>query len=378
AWDEHGRRAFHFRTDAPIPNQFVIASARYAVARATHGDVAIEVYHHPEHTQNVARIAGAASESLRTFEESFGPYPHPHLRFAEVPAQLRNYSAFALPGVIFLGENRGFLVDARDPRRLDLVHRRVAHEVAHQWWGYTLIPLNVPGATAITESLAKYAELIAIEKTYGRERVRQSLTYELDRYLAERTSERGSEPPLARAGGQPYLYYRKGALVMYALKDLLGERAVNAALRDLLREHGGPRGRPTTAHLVQHLRANSAPDHHPLIDQWLNDVVLYDLKLASATSRKRADGRYDVTIRVAAAKHRESGADRTPLPLAEEIELGLFSADDTPLHVAKHRIRGGVQEITLVAGRAPAFAAVDPYVTRIDVNRFDNLRGIDR
>jgi aminopeptidase N len=289
-----------------------------------------------------------------------------------VPAQLRNYSGFALPGVIFLGENRGFLVDARDPRRLDLVHRRVAHEVAHQWWGYTLIPLNVPGATVITESLAKYAELIAIERTYGREHVRQSLTWELDRYLAERTGESGSEPPLARAGGQPYLYYRKGALVMYALKDLLGERAVSTALRNLLREHAGPHGRPTTAHLAQHLRANSPPEHHALIDEWLNDVVLYDLKLESATSRKRADGKYDVTIRVIAAKHRERDGKREPLPFAETLELGLFAADDTPLHVVKHPIRGGAQEITIIADQPPAFASVDPYVTRIDVNRFDN------
>lgn len=374
AWDASGRRAFHFRTDAPIPNQFIIASARYAVARATQGGVAIEVYHHPAHTQNVDRIVRAASESVRSFSSSFGPYPHPHLRLAEVPAQLQNFSGFALPGVIFLGENRGFLVDARDPRKLDLVHRRVAHEVAHQWWGYTLIPLNVPGATVITESLTKYAELMAIEKAYGREHVRQSLTYELDRYLADRTSETGSEPPLARAADQPYLYYRKGALVMYALRDLLGEAAVNAALRNMLREHGGPGGRPTTTHLVQQLRAVSNANHHPLIDQWMNDVVLYDLKLESAASRKRTDGRYDVTLRVSAAKQRDNGQS---LPFAEEIEIGLFSADDKPLHLAKHPLRAGVQEIAVIVDREPAFAAVDPYVTRIDGNRFDNGRAVD-
>ena len=54
----------------------------------------------------------AASESLGYFIDNFGPYPHPHLRLVEVPAQYQSFSGFAQPGAIFLGENRGFLIDA--------------------------------------------------------------------------------------------------------------------------------------------------------------------------------------------------------------------------------------------------------------------------
>ena len=371
-WEREGRRGFHFRSDAPIPRQFIIASARYAVARETHRGVSVEIYHHPAHTQNVARMMRAAAESLAYYEQHFAPYPHRHLRIAEVGAHFPGFSGFAQPGVVFLGENRGFLIDARDPRRLDLVHRRVSHEIAHQWFGYTLVPADAPGASILTESLTKYAELMVMEKTYGRERVGESLAYELDRYLKGRTGESGAEPPLTRAGNQPYLFYRKGAMVMYALKDLLGEATVNTALRNLLREQGGPDRKPTIAHFLQHLRAVAPTQHHALIDEWLTDVILYDLKLTSATSRRLADGRHEVTLRITAAKHRIRETAEEPLAFAEALEVGLFAPDGKPLYLAKHALRDGAQDVVVVVEKEPLSAAIDPYLCRIDRNAFDN------
>ena len=361
---------FHFRTDAPVPNQFAVSSARYAVTKETHRGVSIEIYRHPAHTFNVARMMRAASESLAYYTASFGPYPHRHLRLAEVA--IPNFSAFAQPGLIFLGEKRAFLVDARDPRRLDLVYRRVAHELAHQWWGYTVVPADLPGATMLTESLTKYAELMVLGRAHGAEEVRQSLAYELDLYLSGRTTAAGAEPPLTRTGDEPWLYYRKGALVMNGLRDLLGEDALNGALRSFLHAQGGPDRKPSAAQLVEHLHA-AAPRHRALIDQWMNDVVLYDFRLHSATSRRRADGRYDVTLRITAAKTR--GDDR-PLPLQEDIAIGLFAGDET-LHLAKHPLRHGTQELTITTGRPARFASVDPYLTRIDRAPSDNGASVD-
>jgi hypothetical protein len=374
SWKSKGRNSFRYRSDGLIPNQFAIGSGRYAAARETHRGVSIEIYYHPKHTQNVARMMRAASESMSYFIDHFGPYPHPHLRHVVVPAQYQSFSGFAQPGVIFLGENRGFLIDSRDPRRLDLLYRRVAHEVAHQWWGHQLVAAHGPGATFLTESLAKYSEIVALEKAYGREHVRQLLTYELDLYLSGRTNQVGEEPPLVRADNQSYLYYRKGALVLYALKDLLGEPAVNAALRNLLNEQGGPDRNPTTADFMRHLHAVAPPAQHALIDQWMTDVVLYDFRLDSADSRPLPNGRYEVKLRITAGKQR---ADDTPLPMQEMIDIGVFSVDNNVLYLAKHALHEGAQEITVIVDREPLSAAVDPYICRIDRNRFDNNRRVE-
>src|SRR5205814_5281430 len=165
------------------------------------------------------------------------------LRLVEAPSPAP-FGGFAVPDMILFSETRTFLVDARDPDRVDLVARRVAHEVAHQWFGYRLVAAERAGALTLTESLTKYAELMVIERLRGRDHVRQILGYELDRYLAGRGADGPKERPLTTIGDQPYLYYGKGAIVMYAIRELIGEEAMNAEIRRVIDTPA-----PTTADL---------------------------------------------------------------------------------------------------------------------------------
>lgn len=365
SWHEGSRRYFHYRSQTPIPNQFAIASARYALARRRHDGVDVEVYYHPSHGANVAKILDAAAASLRLFSERFGQYPHRHLRIAEVPVYW-NFGGFAQPGVIFLQEERAFLLDGRDGNHFDLLYRRVAHEVAHQWWGHSLVAADAPGATMLTESLAKYSELLALEQGRGRTQARRSLSADHDLYLINRTAEAGTEPPLARSEDQAYLYYRKGAIVMNALRDLLGEHAVDETLRNLLNEEGGPVGSPTTADLLAQLNQRATAEQRILIDEWMNDVVFYDFKLIDAKSRSLPNGRVEVSLMIEASK--EGGT-----PLDESISIGLFEDDhETLVHLARPRLRPGANKVSLIVDRLPAVAMIDPYITRIEHSKLDN------
>jgi ABC-2 type transport system permease protein len=382
-WTAKGRRFFHYRSERPIHNAVVFSSARYATANTSAGPVTIQLFYDPAHRANAPRILKAASDSLQQFEETFGPYPHRELKIAEAPSYW-SFGGLAMPGLIFLSENRAFLIDARDPSRLDLITRRTAHEVAHQWWGHNVAPADAPGATAIVESLTKYSELLALEKTSGRAGVRRSLTYELDRYLAGRTDDREPEVPLARVTNQDYLFYGKGAIVMTALDDLLGRPTLNRALRAFVAEQAGPGHSPTFDDLMRHLLAAAPPTDHALINEWMRDVVLYDLQVTSATSRRLSNGRFEVTMSVGAHKSRVNPNGReTALPMAEEIAIGIFTSDpddagnDATLHLGRHLLHDGVNTITLVVDRQPAFAAIDPYLTRLDTNRVDNMKKID-
>ncbi len=60
--------------------------------------------------------------------------------------------------------------------------------------------------------------------------MRRFLRYELDAYLNARGGELIEELPLMLSENQPYIHYRKGSLVMYALQDVVGEDKVNLAL----------------------------------------------------------------------------------------------------------------------------------------------------
>jgi hypothetical protein len=106
----------------------------------------------------------------------------------------------------------------------------------------------------------------------------------------------------------------------------------------------------------------------------MTDVVLYDFKLESADSRPLPNGRFEVKLRITASKQR---ANDTPLPMHERIDIGIFAADDKALHLAKHELHEGPQDITVIVDREPLSAAVDPYICRIDRNRFDNSRRVE-
>jgi hypothetical protein len=148
---------------------------------------------------------------------------------------------------------------------------------------------------------------------------------------------------------------------------------MNRALRGLLEEEGGPEGRPTSLGLVERL-VRAAPERdRALVEEWLTRIVLYDLRVESASAAPRDDGRYDVTVRVAASRSAFDGAgNESPLGLDEAIDVGVYGGDGTALHLERHALREGSNEISVVVDAPPARVVVDPYVTRIDRNRFDN------
>ncbi|HYH80950.1 MAG TPA: M1 family aminopeptidase [Longimicrobium sp.] len=379
-WRQGGRRYFHYVLDRPSLNQFGYTSARYRVRRVTHRGVAVEVCFHPTHERNVERMLRAATASLDAFSAAFGPYPHRTLRIVEVPSY-SPFGAFATPGLIYFNETRGFLTDARDSTALDLVTRRVAHEVAHQWWGHQVNPGAAPGASTIVESLAKYGEQMVLRRLRGDGEVTRVAEFDLQRYVMGRAQEKDAEPPLSRAAGQPYLYYGKGAVVMNGLRDLLGDAAMNRALRRLVAEHGPSRPPARAADLVRVLAAEARPADRPLVERWMTDVAVYDLAVDSATSRRLPDGRYLLRAWIRAGATARRGTADVPLPLDERVDLAVFAdhparAAAEPLEAAKHRVRSGVTVVDVVVRGRPAFIAIDPYVRRVDVDRRDNLRPV--
>jgi aminopeptidase N len=305
-------------------------------------------------------------KTLAYCNREFAPYPHKQMKLVEVPASAR-FGAYATPDTILLNENRTMLIDLRDPARLDLLARRVAHEVGHLWWGYLLVPESRSGSTTLVESLAKYTELMILERLHGREQVRALLEYELDRYLAGRSGEEQRERTLMTARSQPYIYYSKGAIVFYAIRDLIGEASLNNALRRFIGEERG-RADATTLDLLRHLRAVSNDAQFALIDKWLQKIVLYDFRVDTASVEPLPGGQFRVSARVIAASYEATpdGAEKE-IPLDEMIDVAV---DDKAL--PKQRLRSGANELSFVVKEKPVWFAVDPNILRIDRNRFDN------
>lgn len=373
-WSASGRRYAEYVVDRPIPPRFAVNSGRYAVVRAAHRGIAIELWYHPSHTDNVDRIVAATTRTLDVMGARFQPYVLRTLRLIEIPNGWP-FGAFAMPGVVYLTENRGMLTDPRT-EDVDLLTRRVAHEVAHQWWGHTVDPLNVRGASTIVESLAKDAEAQVVASLHGADAVVPMLAYDHDRYLAGRANESGGEHTLATVRDQSHLVYGKGALAMHALRIALGDSAVDGVLRALLSREGGPSGVATALELHRLLRERARTDDtRALVDDWFLRRVIYDLRVDTATVTASADG-----YRLHAVFHAErvasdslgehsAGAD------GESMEIAVYGSGpraDTLLRRDVVPVRGARLMFDATFGERPGRVEIDPRLLRIDRERSNN------
>ncbi|HEV2845469.1 MAG TPA: hypothetical protein VG477_11530, partial [Thermoanaerobaculia bacterium] len=93
-----------------------------------------------------------------------------------------------------------------------------------------------------------------------------------------------------------------------------------------------------------------------------------------AQVRRRADGRYDVTVRISAGKIRADGqGNEQPIAFGEPVEIAV-AANEKVLESRKYALRRGTNEIRLVVDSQPSSVTVDPGITRIDRNPMDNVK----
>jgi ABC-2 type transport system permease protein len=381
-----GRRTARFKTEAPILQFFSIQSARYQVRSETYKGIDLSIYYDAQHPWNIDRMMRAMKLSLDYYQTQFGPYQFRQARILEFPDYAQFAQSFA--NTIPYSEGLGFIANFKDPEKIDLVTYVTAHELAHQWWAHQIIGADQQGSTVLSETLAQYSALMVMERLYGPEKIRKFLKYELDNYLRSRGSEVIEELPLIRVEDQAYIHYRKGSVVMYRLKDEIGEAAINRALRALLAKYAFKAAPyPTALDLVAALRAEAPVDKQGLITDLFEKITLYDVKTTKAVAKKRSDGRYDITLTVDAKKLIADGQGKeTEVPMAERVDLGLFSVrpdaktfDRSKVLAFKPiQLHSGVQTLVVTTPTRPNFAGIDPYTKLIDRNADDNLVSVSQ
>ena len=380
-----GRHTVRFESDSPLLNFFSMQSAAYAARTAKWNNVDLTVYYDPHHPYEIDRMLSAMKASLNVFTKVFSPYQFRQARIMEFPGYASFAQSFA--NTIPYSENLGFIQDdsaiRSDTDKIDLVTFVTAHELGHQWWGHQLTSANMQGGTMLVETFAQYSAMLVMEHLYGPEHVRKFLKAELDSYLRSRGSEEVEELPLDRVEDQGYIHYRKGAVIMYRLKETVGEAVVDRAMRRMLKTYafqGAPY--PSTRDFLKILREEAGPQYDALITDLFDKITLYDLRAQSLVWTKRHDGRFDVTLTVEAHKYYADGKGaQTEAKMDEMVGIGLFLAKpgdadfgkDKILRLAPMKINSGTQVIHLVTSVAPKFAGIDPYNMWIDRNSDDNV-----
>ena len=378
-WTENGRRYFQYRVDAPILPLLSLDSARYEVRRDRWKDVNLEIYYHPGHEFDLDQMIDSMKASLEYCSTNFSPYQFRQLRILEFPRYATFAAAFA--NTVPFSEAIGFITyfNPKKPDSINLPFYVTAHETAHQWWGHQVMSANVEGQTSIVETLAQYSALMIMKHRFGDVGVKKFLRFELDRYLRGRAQERNEELPLYRVdSNQGYIHYNKGALVMYAIQDYVGEDKVNQALAAFVKRFAfqGP-PYPVSTDLIGYLKQVTPAEYRYLYDDLWQNITLYDNRTKSAKATKLPDGKYQVKLVVDSKKLRSDGKGQEhQIPEHDWIDIGVVDANGKYLYLQKHKIEKDESELTIAVDHQPTRAGIDPLDKLIDRAPDDNMAGV--
>ena len=389
-WTENGRRYFEYVVDHRSMNFYSFMSARYEVHREKIGDIDVEVYYHAPHAENVPRIANSIKKSIAYYDAHFGPYRHKQARIIEFP----RYQDFAqaFPGTMPYSEGIGFISDFSDTTDIDMVFYVVAHEMGHQWWAHQVIGANMQGSTLLSESMAQYSALMVMEDEFGRHsaRMRRFLKLESDRYQRSRGTEELKEVPLMEVENQGYIHYNKGSVILYCLRDFVGEDNLNRAFRALVDTFGyAEPPYPTALDMVRELEKVVPDSLDYLLEDGFKRITLYNNRMEEATARMLADSTYEVKLKLWGEKnHADSLGRETPAAMNDWLDVSVLrypaigrnadkSLNDVPLVHQRLRLKSGWNELTFIVDRKPLRAEIDRDHLFIDRVMDDNSKKVE-
>jgi len=122
-------------------------------------------------------------------------------------------------------------------------------------------------------------------------------------------------------------------------------------------------------------------EYHRLITEWFKKVITYDLKVETASFQKLKNGRYEITIDILARRFETlKNGEIAEIPFNEPIEIGVFAkhprqmdSDGDILYLKQNKVGKEHQLLKIIVGTKPRYIAVDPFGTRLDENRVDNI-----
>ncbi len=390
-WEQNGRKYFSYVQDSPINYFFTIVSARYKVLKDvvtlnTGEKVDIEVFYHEQHPFNLDRFVASYKDALTYFSETYGPFQFRQMRLLEFP----RYAGFAqsFPNTVPFSESFAWVADFKSPNDFDYAYYITAHEVAHQWWGHQVVPNYTRGANLLSESLAEYTALILAERKYGKDNMRRFLKDELDGYLSGRANEAKKENTFINCN-RAYQWYQKGSLVLYGLRDLIGDKTLNTALREF-RDSFALRQKPPFAgsHDLYTVLKKYTPDslQYFLTDTW-ERITLYENKLVKASAKPAGNNWYDVTLEYNTRKmYADSTGKESVAPMNDYIDLAVFGEETkdkngrrlvNTLVSQKYKLTPGQGKITLRVKGKPIKAGIDPMNKLIDRIPADNMGDVE-
>jgi hypothetical protein len=230
---EPGRQSFR----AENVGDFGMAISRdYKVGARIVDGVALMAYGLDERRLRV--YLDAAERKVRWFSANFGRYEYPFLTIAEISDVRSVPIAQEFPGLIFV--NAGLGADGGGPGSYS--EYLVGHEVAHQWF-YAMVGNDQVNDPWLDEAFATYSSML-----YYRSQYRPGYDHYWNRNVSAyraRVAAGGDRPVNTTINDYPSdipyfdVVYRKGAIFLDELRQLMGDAAFLGLIRDYVATYRG-------------------------------------------------------------------------------------------------------------------------------------------
>jgi ABC-2 type transport system permease protein len=190
------------------------------------------------------------------------------------------------------------------------------------------------------------------------------------------------ELPLGKNENQGYIHYSKGSVVMYYLKEMIGEEHVNQALRNFLDKfrYAEP-PYPVTTDLVSEFEKQTPDSLKYIVDDLFWDITLFENRTTEVSMTELDNGQYEITLKTESRKLKADGQGKEEkVEINDWIDIGVFAKPEKKKKYGKTLYRQRVKidspenTFTFIVDEKPHSAGIDPFRLLIDRNPEDNIR----
>jgi aminopeptidase N len=222
------REIYHWQQEQVHPTYLMtLAVGRFAELTDSWQGKAVNYYVEQGREADGQRSMGKTPQMIEFFSKQFG-YPYPFVAYNQVCVDDFIFGGMENTGTTLLTSR--CLLDERAALDNFNTESLVAHELAHQWFGDSIVIEHWSHAW-IKEGMATYSEVLWTHAAYGAEEAAYYMLGEMESYLSE-DSDRYRRPIVTNIYREAIeLYdrhlYEKGACVYHMIRYQLGDELFN-------------------------------------------------------------------------------------------------------------------------------------------------------
>ncbi|TRX32027.1 M1 family peptidase [Flavobacterium sp. ZT3R18] len=264
--NKNGTRTDTWKMDLPhSPYLFMMAVGDFKIFKESYNGKEVSYYLEPKYAPYAKQIFGKTPDMMNFFSKMLG-VEYPWGKYAQIVA--RDYVSGAMENTS--ATLHGEYVQKTERELLDENgESTIAHELFHQWFGDYVTAESWSNLT-MNESFATFGEVLWHGHDAGQDAEDRSRYEKLQNYLY--SSKNGISPVLARFHYKDKedlfdnISYSKGSIILYALKNQMGDAAFFKSLNHYLETNAFKSGESHQLRLA--MEEVTGKDWSPYFNQW--------------------------------------------------------------------------------------------------------------